>query len=263
MSLHGTRKPIGAVRGGSAATSTAVSPKTLTGCEFEATLLAMAGHDLRQPLQIIQNVRERLENGFRTASELTLLKLCQSAIDRLTCQLDQLLSALRISEHGGRIQLAPVNLESLLREARREHELAALEKGLQIRVVSTHSWISSDTLLLSAVLRNLVSNAIKYTEPGGRVLLGCRHFQNCVRLDVIDTGIGISDEHMSKIFEAFTRVEATRDGGLGIGLFIVRQAVAVLGHHVEVSSVAGRGTRFSIAARRVGSDVHMPQDYSA
>jgi two-component system, OmpR family, phosphate regulon sensor histidine kinase PhoR len=260
MSMHGTRKPVGAARRGSAATSTAVSPKTLTGCEFEATLLAMAGHDLRQPLQIIQNVRERLDNGLRTPSEVTLLRLCQSAIDRLTCQLDQLLSALRVSEHGAQVQLSPVDLEALLRQVRREHELAALEKGLQIRVVSTHSWISSDILLLGAVLRNLLGNAIKYTEPGGRVLLGCRHFQNCVRIDIVDTGIGISDENMSKIFEAFTRVEATRGGGLGIGLFIVRQAVAVLGHHVEVSSIAGRGTRFSIAARRVGPESARPPE---
>jgi signal transduction histidine kinase len=223
----------------------------------------MAAHDLRQPLQIIQNVRERLDNGLRTPSELALLKLCQNAIDRLTSQLDQLLSALRITEHGGQVQLSPVNLELLLRETRREHELAALEKGLQIRVVSTRSWISSDAFLLGAVLSNLVSNAIKYTEPGGRVLLGCRHFENCVRIDVIDNGIGISARHMSTIFEAFTRVEAARGGGLGIGLFIVRHAIAVLGHHVEVSSVAGRGTRFSIMARQCCPNVHETQVCSA
>jgi two-component system, OmpR family, phosphate regulon sensor histidine kinase PhoR len=266
MSMHGTRKFVGAVEDDSrcsAVTGTSASPERFDDSDFEATLLAMAGHDLRQPLQVIQNVRERLDNGLRTPSELALLKTCQSAIDRLTGQLDQLLSALRISEHGGHGQLAPVSLEALLRDARREHELAALERGLKIRVMSTRSWILSDALLLGAVLRNLVSNAIKYTEPGGRILLGCRHFQNCVRIDVFDTGIGISEEDMSTIFEAFTRLEAKRGKGLGIGLFIVRQAIAVLGHRIQVSSVVNRGTRFSIVARRACIQGEEPQQGSA
>src|SRR5258706_6076108 len=172
------------------------SGQTMTGlpkdaCEFEAILLAMAGHDLRQPLQIIQNVHDRLGDHARTRSELHLLQLGQSAIDRLAQQLDQLLNALRLRDHAKRIQLSPVGLGSLLREACRENQWTALQKGLQIRLVPTASWVMSDAFLLRAVLRNLISNAIKYTEPGGRILLGCRHFEDSVRIDVFDTGIGI------------------------------------------------------------------------
>ncbi|VIO72956.1 Sensor protein SrrB [Bradyrhizobium ivorense] len=257
--MHGTRRPIRDPKGDSgcsAATSTTISSKRLSDREFEATLLAIAGHDLRQPLQIIQGVRERLGDGLRTASEQALLELCQSAIDRLGEQLDQLLIALRLSERGGHVKLSAVNLETSLRQVRREHEAAAQEKGLQIRVVSTRTWIKSDVLLLGAVLRNLVSNAIKYTEPGGRLLMGCRHFGNHIRIDVVDTGIGISGEHMSRIFEAFARIDVMCGDGLGIGLFIVRQAVGVLGHRVQVSSAVGRGTRFSIVAERARTDVH-------
>lgn len=264
--MRGTSSRPGAIDGASSFSSVqgaTASPNAQNGCEFETTLLAMAGHDLRQPLQIIQHVRERLEDGIRTRSELRLLKMCQGAIDQLTGQLDQLLSALRVREHGRHVQLSPVNLEALMQEARREYELAALQKGLKIRVVPTRSWIVSDALLLGAALRNLLGNAIKYTEPGGRILLGCRHFQNSLRIDVIDTGIGISEKHMSEIFEAFTRFDATQGEGLGIGLFIVRQAIAVLGHRVDVSSVAGRGTRFSIFAKRASSRVHEPQHSSA
>jgi two-component system, OmpR family, phosphate regulon sensor histidine kinase PhoR len=226
--------------------------KPQAGCEFETMLLAMAGHDLRQPLQIIQHVRERLEDGIRTRSELCLLKTCQGAIDQLRAQLDQLLNALRISGQGqgSRVQLYPVNLEILLQEVQREYKLAAQQKGVQIRVVPTRSWIVSDAFILGAVLRNLLGNAIKYTESGGRILLGCRHSRNSLRVDVIDTGIGMSEEHMSEMFESFTRFAPTQGGGFGIGLFIVRQAVSVLGHRVDVSSVAGRGTRFSIFVKR-------------
>jgi signal transduction histidine kinase len=117
-------------------------------------------------------------------------------------------------------------------------------------MVSSDVSILSDSLLLGAVLRNLVSNAIKYTQPGGRVLLGCRHSGSSIRIDVYDTGIGISGEQMPKIFEAFTRLDAARCDGLGVGLFIVRQAIGILGHRIDVASTPCRGSRFSIFVAR-------------
>jgi two-component system, OmpR family, phosphate regulon sensor histidine kinase PhoR len=225
------------------------SPNGYDGCQFETTLLAMAGHDLRQSLQVLQNVQDRFNKGSRTSAEFRLLKVNQTAIDRIAKQLDQLLEALRVGEHSRQIHLSPVNLGELLGEALREHRAAALEKGVEIRHVATQSWVMSDSLLLGAVVRNLVGNAIKYTQPGGRILLGCRHAGDVVRIDCLDTGIGISSEHMASVFEAFTRVDATQGKGLGVGLFIVRQAIAILGHRISVSSVAHRGTRFSIFAR--------------
>ncbi|WP_456635897.1 sensor histidine kinase [Bradyrhizobium sp. USDA 10063] len=219
-------------------------------CEFVGILLAMAGHDLRQPLQIIQSVHDRLGDCAWTKSELHLLRLGQSAVDRLTEQLDQLLDALRLHEHGKRVQMVPVDVGTLLREVYRENEWAALQKGVQIRLVPTTSSIVSDAVLLGAVLRNLVSNAIKFTESGGRVLLGCRHMRDSIRIDVFDTGVGISAEQIPKIFEAFTRLDPAQSDGLGVGLLIVRRAIAMLGHRVDVSSVVSRGTRFSILARR-------------
>jgi hypothetical protein len=80
----------------------------------------------------------------------------------------------------------------------------------------------------------LVSNAIKYTQPGGRVLVGCRHTDQSIRIDVYDTGIGITGDQMPRMFEAFTRLDPARCDGLGIGLFIVRQAIGILGHRVDV-----------------------------
>jgi len=73
-----------------------------------------------------------------------------------------------------------------------------------------------------------------------------------VRIDVYDTGVGISPEHLPRIFEAFERVDSTRPDGLGIGMFVVRRAVQLLGHRIEVSSAMGRGSRFSVFARAAG-----------
>jgi signal transduction histidine kinase len=110
----------------------------------------------------------------------------------------------------------------------------------------------SNPVLLDGILRNLVRNAVKYTEPGGRILIGCRRVGRDIRIDVYDTGIGISPDHLPRIFDAFQRIDSTRPDGLGIGLFVVRRAVHLLGHRVEVRSQPGYGSRFSVFARAGG-----------
>jgi len=223
--------------------------------DFESLLLAIAGHDLRQPLQIIESAYELLGIGIRTKFELRLLERGQIAINRLTEQLDQLIGALRLREHAKEMKLSPVRLEPLLRQACHENQETALLKGVEITAVSTSASVISDALLLGTVLRNLTSNAVKYTEPGGRILVGCRHVGQDMRIDVFDTGSGIAEQEMPKILDAFTRLDHTRGDGLGIGLFIVRQAIGILGHRVDVNSIACRGSRFSIFAARAEEKV--------
>jgi two-component system, OmpR family, phosphate regulon sensor histidine kinase PhoR len=218
--------------------------------DFEAVLLAIAGHDLRQPLQVIQSAHELLGHGIRTSSELRCLRSSQTAIDRLKEQLEQILTALRLRERGGRLDLSPVRIQQVLRQACRENERAALSKGISIHSVSSDATVLSDGLLLGAALRNLVSNAVKYTKLGGRVLLGCRRSGSEIRIDVYDTGIGMPDEQIPRIFEAFTRLDTTQCEGLGIGLLIVRQALGILGHRIDVASSPCRGSRFSIFVER-------------
>ena len=218
--------------------------------DFESVLLAIAGHDLRQPLQVIQGAHELLGLGVRTESELRLLRSGQSAIDRLRDQLDQLLAALRLRDHAEGVKLTPVPVGPLFREVCHESKIAALRKGVRVRMVQTTATIHSNALLLGTILRNLVNNAIKYTQPGGRILLGCRNIGQSIRIDVYDTGNGIAGHQMPRIFEAFTRLDPARRDGLGIGLFIVRQAVGLLGHRVDINSTPAQGSRFSIFATK-------------
>ena len=222
------------------------------GENFEAVLLAIAGHDLRQPLQIIQSAHELLGLGVRTSSELRCLRSGQDAIDRLKARLEQILTALRIGECSKCLKLKPLRVHEVLRQACRENEHAALSKGIRIQMVSSDVSILSDSLLLGAALRNLVSNAIRYTEPGGRVLVGCRCSGSVIRIDVYDTGIGIPGEQIPRIFEAFTRLDTEACDGLGVGLLIVRQAIGILGHRIDVASTPCRGSRFSIFVTRAG-----------
>jgi two-component system phosphate regulon sensor histidine kinase PhoR len=220
--------------------------------DFEAMLLIIAAHDLGQPLQVIQNAYDILGLTARTAPELELLRISQIAINRLKEQLHQLQTAMRLRERTTGMNLEPLRVDRLLQRALRDNEDTAVKHSIVVRTVRTNASIVSDDLLLGAILRNLVSNAVKYTQPGGRILLGCRRCGADIRIDVYDTGIGISHEEAPRIFEAFVRLDALQRDGLGIGLFLVRQAIELLGHRIEFSSTPCRGSRFSIFAEHVG-----------
>jgi signal transduction histidine kinase len=218
--------------------------------DFQAALLGMAGHDLRQPLQIIQGTYELLRTRARSASEQAWLDRGERAINGMAEQLDCLLGALHLYEYTKTMETSSVALAPLLWRLCNENEDAALRRGIDMRMCSTKAQVVSNPVLLGGVLRNLVSNAIKYTKPGGRILIGCRRAGPEVRIDVYDTGIGISPEQLPRIFDAFERLDSTRCDGLGIGLFVVRRALELLGHRIEVRSAVGQGSQFSIFAPR-------------
>jgi signal transduction histidine kinase len=220
--------------------------------DFQAALLGMAGHDLRQPLQIIQSAYEWLGSRVAHTTEKARLKRGERAIAKLTEQLDRLVGALHLYEHTQSMEIAAVALAPLFWRIANENEMDALEKGIDLRVQATHRAVMSNPVLLDGILRNLVRNAVKYTEAGGRILIGCRRFGRDIRIDVYDTGVGISPDHLPHIFDAFRRVDSTHPDGLGIGLFVVRRAVHLLGHRVEVRSQPGYGSRFSVFARAAG-----------
>lgn len=219
------------------------------GTDFQAALLGMAGHDLRQPLQVIQLSYEWLTAHIDTMPERVRLQRGARAIAQLTEQLDRLVGALRLYEHTRGIEVCPVPLSPLFARIAHESQDAAIEKDIDLRVCWTRAMVLSHPVLLDGILRNLVRNAIKYTMPGGRILIGCRRQGGSLRIEIYDTGIGMAPEHLPRIFEAFQRLDSNCADGLGIGLFVVRRAVAALGHRIEVSSMLSRGSRFSIIAR--------------
>jgi signal transduction histidine kinase len=219
--------------------------------EFNAVLLAMAAHDLRQPLQLILGAFSWLRQQCSTSREHEYIERGELAICRLTEQLDHLVDALRLHERSTSIALSPVELAPLLDGLCRENVELGRQSGLTVRIYPTRAAVMSDAILLDGILCNLVRNAIKYTQRGGRILVGCRRRGPDVCIEVHDTGIGIPPDHLSKVFDAFHRVDSTQPNGLGLGLFVVRRAVDVLGHHIEVHSTVGRGSCFSILARAV------------
>jgi len=219
--------------------------------DFHGVLLAMAGHDLRQPLQTIMTAYEWLGRRLGSSSEQEYLRRGSFAIMRLSEQLDLLIEALRLHEHSTNTQAAPVALAPIFARLCYDHEDLANRKGLTLRAYPTRFAVMSDAVLLEGILRNLIRNALKYTGPGGRVLVGCRRRGALLSIEVHDTGIGIPPDKLSKVFEAFHRLDSTRADGLGLGLFVVRRAVDLLGHSIEVRSDVGRGSSFAILAKVV------------
>ena len=163
-------------------------------------------------------------------------------------QLDRLAAALRLYEQTTTMKLSPVPLAPIFDGVRTENVELAQQKGLELYVRPTRAVVVSNAVLLDCIVRNLVRNAIKYTASG-HVLLSCRRHGTDIRIDIYDTGIGMSADELPRIFEAFQRLDSNRSDGLGLGLFVVRRAVELLGHRIEVSSTIGRGSRFSVLAK--------------
>jgi two-component system phosphate regulon sensor histidine kinase PhoR len=220
--------------------------KSVVAQEFQTTIVGMLGHDLRQSLQVIQGTYALLRSRFEQMPQQAWLDRGERAATKLTEQLNCLVDAFYLAERANALEISPVELGPLLWQLRYEHEDAAIQRGIDLRAVATNVEAASNPVLLGCILRNLLTNAIRYTEPGGRILIGCRRKGAEIRIDVYDTGIGIPEHQLPRIFDSFTRLAPERSNGLGIGLSIVRRAIEVLGHRIEVRSIVGEGSLFSI-----------------
>lgn len=226
------------------------SSRLQRACDVQAVLLAMVGRDLRQSSQVIRGTHELLRTRARDESEQAWLDLGERAIARLTEQLDRLLSALRLYQYTKTIEVSSVALAPLFWQLRNENEVAALRRGIDLQVCATRAHVVSNPVLLACILRNLVTKAVKHTEPGGRILIGCRRSGSEVRIEVCDTGVSIASDQFPRTFDAFERLDSERCDGLGIGLFVVRHALELLGHRIEIRSAVSQGSRFSLIAPR-------------
>lgn len=159
------------------------------------------------------------------------------------------------------VERARVPLQRLFSSIEREFCAHAEAKALRLVCVPTRLAVDSDPALLERMLRNLVANAVRYTRAGG-VVVGARRRGSSVRIEIVDSGIGIAAEHRDRIFEEFFQIRAsggtTRGSrGMGLGLAIVRRFADLLAHGMALDSQPGRGSRFTIIAPRV-TEVRAP-----
>ncbi|MDJ0643505.1 MAG: PAS-domain containing protein [Erythrobacter sp.] len=208
--------------------------------------LAAASHDLIQPLNAARLFASALGEEVEGQAQLErLVKDLDGSITSADRLIRALLDISKLDSGGIEPQLEAVALDQVFDEVAGEFDVQAKAKGIELKRVHTSAWAMTDRALLTSVLRNLVSNAIRYTESGG-VLLGVRRAGDRVLLCVHDTGRGIAEEDLGRIFDEFQRGSSTDREGLGLGLAIVRRITRLLEVHVETSSRLGRGSRFAL-----------------
>jgi two-component system, OmpR family, phosphate regulon sensor histidine kinase PhoR len=222
--------------------------------DFTATLLAMAGHDLRQPLQVITSAHDVLAQTLDSEEQREELTRAGDATAQLASMLGQLVEALQLRERSGDDLHLPVPLRPVFEDLAAEFAEAARLKGITFVVTAARGTALSHAVLLAGMLRNLIRNAIDYTPPGGGVFVTCRRCGPELRISVHDTGVGIRASALSTIFGAFQRADDSRTDGLGLGLYIVKHAADLLGHHVEVRSTEGCGSCFTVVASAVARE---------
>ncbi|MBC7645187.1 MAG: response regulator, partial [Thermoleophilia bacterium] len=201
-----------------------------------------------QPLQTLALLQGLLANRAEgTASEKLVTKF-DDTIGAMSGMLNTLLDINQIEAGVVRAETVDFRVDDVLGLLQNEFAYHARALGLGFRAVPCSLLVHSDPRLLGQVVRNLVSNALKYTKAG-RVLLGCRRHGAMLRIEVWDTGIGIPDGQLKAIFEEYHQLDNAareRSRGLGLGLSIVQRLAALLGHRIRVDSKLAKGSVFSV-----------------
>jgi two-component system CheB/CheR fusion protein len=214
----------------------------------KSRFLAAASHDLRQPLQTLSLLNGLLAKKVREKDTLELVARGDEALMAMSGMLNTLLDINQLEAGVVRPEIGDFLVADLLEPLRTEFAYHAKSKGLGWRVLPCRLAVRTDPRLLEQMVRNLLSNAVKYTRKG-RLLLGCRRHGDKLRIEVWDTGLGIPKAQLRAIFEEFHQVDnpvRELSRGLGLGLAIVQRLGDLLGHAVDVRSIEGRGSVFSI-----------------
>ena len=214
----------------------------------KSKFLAAASHDLRQPLHALGLFAAALRERVTSAEALPLLGNIDQSVTALGGLLDALLDLSKLDAGLVKARTRDVNLAPLLATLTREYEPQAQAKALTWYCRESETVVQTDPVLLETMLRNLIGNALRYSEKGG-VRIDCTQDGEVARIDVSDTGVGIAPEHHRDIFREFFQLhnpERDRTKGLGLGLAIVERLNLILGHRLELRSAPGEGTTFTL-----------------
>jgi signal transduction histidine kinase len=216
--------------------------------QSKTRFLAAASHDLRQPLNSALLFLESINDEGLAETDLNLVRRSRLALAALNNLLGTLLDVARLDAGDIEANVVDFPIAALLERLGPEFQAVARAAGIELRFRPSDAWIRTDAHLLETVLRNLISNAIRYT-PRGNVLIGCRRRQQGLMICVYDTGVGIESAHLEAIFDAYYQVpsEARRNNaGIGLGLSIVSRIARLLSLERVVRSEPGRGSLFAV-----------------
>ncbi|NIZ09421.1 hybrid sensor histidine kinase/response regulator [Pseudooceanicola sp. HF7] len=215
--------------------------------------LAAASHDLLQPINAAKLLIATLQKNTAGTAHGQMTERLKGAFTSIEHLLHALLDISRLdSNDHDAVSPSTLHLGNILQGVFEDQMPLAEERRVTLRMVPCDCHVRSDPVYLLRSIQNLVVNAIQYTEPGGKVLFGCRRRGDKVEFQVWDTGIGIGEEDKTRIFEEFARAGNVPVGsGVGLGLSIVERTCRHLGHRLWVSSELGVGSVFRIEMARV------------
>lgn len=218
----------------------------------QGRLLTAAHHDLRQPLQSLGIFIELMRGeADRPAQVRSLAGRMEAAYGSLTDFLDGLLELSRAADGQHEPKFVRLRVNDVLAPLVAEYRRLAAAVGLELRYVPCSAWIESDPRLLERILRNLLANAVRYTQRG-RILVGCRRCGSRLAIEVCDTGPGIAERDQERMFDTFIQGAEAQNSrtGFGLGLAIVKQLALRMGHEICLRSVEGRGSCFRVLVPR-------------
>lgn len=213
----------------------------------KSRFLAAASHDLRQPAQAMMSFAEVIHEHVADPGRQAFGHFHRS-LQALGDMLNELLDISRLDAGIVTPNVVDFAISELLERIVGEYGAAAEQNEVRLRHVPSAARVSSDPILLGRMFQNLIGNAVKYA-PAGRVVIGCRRRGAMLSIEIWDTGIGIPEGQLTEIFEEYVQLgnpERDRRKGLGLGLAIVSRLARMLGHHVTVASVPGKGSVFAV-----------------
>ncbi|WP_252508672.1 ATP-binding protein [Magnetospira sp. QH-2] len=215
----------------------------------KSRFLAAAGHDLKQPLEAIGMFSGMLERSMQDERSQSIMRDMHDAQRSMRSLLDSILQLSKLEAEVVEPRLCCFDLKALVSQMAGEFEPRAAQKGLQLRSVIPDLYVETDPLLLERIVRNFLTNALRYTRRG-KILMGVRRRGAMALIQVWDTGPGIPDDSREKVFQEFSQLEdpdRDRSEGIGLGLAIVRRLANLLGHQLECQSWVGSGSVFSVS----------------
>ncbi|WP_447592095.1 hybrid sensor histidine kinase/response regulator NahK/ErcS' [Aquipseudomonas campi] len=209
--------------------------------------LAAVSHDLLQPLNAARLFTGALLEQRHNEASHGLIRNVSNSLEDVENLLGTLVDISKLDAGVIKPDISSFAVGDLLDNLAAEFRQLTISEGLVLAFVPSSACVRSDIQLLARILRNLLTNAIRYTAKG-RILLGCRRRGHALSIEVWDTGMGIADDKLTEIFQEFKRGEGQRhqDRVLGLGLAIVDKIVRMLGHRIRVKSQLGRGSMFAI-----------------
>ena len=218
--------------------------------------LSAASHDLRQPLHAMRLLLEALEDEEEADRRAAMIEQIAGALTSMNHMLNALLDIGQLESGAVSPKISDFRVQQILDPLVATLAPAAEAKGLQIRCQPCSVVIRSDLALLSRILDNFLSNALRYTEVG-RIVIGCRRLPESLRIEVWDTGPGVPEDKLDAIFEDYHQLGnpgRDRSKGLGLGLAIVDRLARLLGHRVSLRSRLGKGSVFAVEVPRGQGD---------